>query len=121
MRTRMTRAEKNAEFVVMLPAKLATYILVALDKVRKVCYSFMNDLHQEKTARQIRSLVEVEESGMTKLCKGDEITAMFPAEPSLHNGVCYPVGFPGLRLYPNEYEFVLEDSEFAKLLEGSND
>lgn len=103
------RQEKQIEAVF-------AYILVGLDKLRKVWYR-MQEVHNERMYHEVRLLVDVEVSGFYTLSKGDTVQALVPTNSEGHPGVCY-LQYSGTMLYATEYEFVIADEEYAKLLEG---
>lgn len=108
MRIRTLHAEKNAERV------LAYW----LDKIRKVWYS-LYEVENQRMYHEVRVLVDVEteEGGQLIASAGDLCMALVPMDSAGHKGAVY-LQYSGIMLYSNEYEFVIPDSEYSKLLEG---
>jgi hypothetical protein len=108
-RIRSYSSEKNAE-------RILAYILVGLDKLRKVWYK-LYETENQRIYHEVRLLVDVEteNGGNLIAAAGDTAMALVPTDSSGHQGACY-LQYSGIMLYPNEYSFVIPDEEYEALL-----
>ncbi len=68
--------------------------------------------------REVRLLRDIRDQKGTKRRKGEILLATFHSEPSTNKGMCFPMYLVGVRLMPTEYELVLSNNDFNKLLMG---
>ena len=90
-------------------------ILVGLDKLFKLWYA-----RKEVKARtmEVRILNEFKD-GRGVVCPAGEIITVTMSHPEFGKGRCYPKDYTGVTLHPEEYEVIIPDKVFDKLLEGS--
>lgn len=109
MRIRTVHSERNADRVI-------TGILVGLDKLVRLWYRREDD--KRDMPMTVRTLKEFRDA-KGKHCREGQIIMVTASHPELGRGVVYPRYYPGTQLDPSEYEIMIPEGEFNKLLKGN--
>jgi len=91
----------------------------ALDTLRYLWYSyFVKEPHNDRQVRKVCLLEDVIDARGKIAAEGTEVFAIFPPDPSDSEGACYPLYYSGLQLFPDQYQIVLTDRDYQRILKG---
>ena len=74
-----------------------------------------------ENVRQVRVLHDVRDQAGKTIRAGEIVMAAFHPQPEKAKGLCYPLYYTGVRLYPTEYEIVITEKEWESLLNQEED